>query len=404
MKVLLVGVGGREHAIARKLSNATVHAVGGWRNPGIPNVHIIDINNVDTVLQYAVEKGCDIAIVGSENQLALGMADTLNAAGVYCFGPTAQHARIETDKAFARSLIPEKYNPQYTLVTPEKYSDEYLQDLVDVSGGEYVIKAVGLRGGKGVKLSGLHLANVKETTDWCKQLLKEDGCFLFEQRLYGQEFTLMCMTDGNSIVHMPVVQDFKLLNNGNTGPQTGGMGCITHCGLPPFLTAAELAEAQAINVNVLQRLPGYHGVLYGSFMKTSAGLKVIEYNARFGDPEAINIMQLLQTDFCEILAACRDQRLGTLNVEWSDKAMLTTCIVAPGYPTDGKNVPIRFTKDATESVIYGKIEWRDGVLTQLGSRSAAVWATGASLDECNENVTRLLRGIDGKCHYRTDLC
>nr|QBK87639.1 MAG: uncharacterized protein LCMAC201_05520 [Marseillevirus LCMAC201] len=409
-KVLIIGTGGREHAIAKALSKSVhyieIYALGGWVNPGIESIghiDILDINSNTTIVEYAQIKEIDIVIIGSENQLAQGLADALNTAGIFCVGPTRELAQLETDKVYTRKLLPSQYNPKYRVFDVESYSLDKLKEYLIELDHQYVVKAVGIRGGKGVKVSDVHLKDITDTHDWCCKLIEEDGQVLIEERLFGEEFTLQAFTDAHShLVNMPVVKDFKRLGDGDSGPNTGGMGCISFAGgSAPFLTPVDLATAQQVNQDILSKLPGYVGVLYGSFIKTSSGVKVIEYNCRFGDPEVINVLELLQTDLIDILSAMYNSSLDQLRVRWSTDAMITNYVVAPGYPDHPQSSDLILR--STSHAIFGKIIKVAGVYTQLSGRSVALWSRGKSVGIAYNKNQLLLNLVCGDCQYRTDI-
>ena len=436
-RVLIVGTGGREHAIAKALHrskhNVDIYAIGGWVNPGIEalgNIDIIDINSPQVVVEYAQSKEIDAAIIGSENQLEQGLADLLQDAGIFCVGPTKDLAILETDKVYARGLIDDvytaglrersealphdstfpSYNPLYKVFDNDDYSTVALQSWLEHLGFKYVVKAIGLRGGKGVKVSGDHLHSLNDADQYCCELLAQDGRVLVEEQLFGEEFTVLAFADGHHLINMPVVKDFKRLNDQDRGPNTGGMGCVSFAGgSAPFLTDQDLETAHSINKRILDCLPGYVGILYGSFMKTDSGVKVIEYNCRFGDPEAINVLELLESDFVDVLLAMKDGALDQLDVMWSSDAMVTNYVVAPGYPDAprrvGMYVPSLAGSAFSNNIIFAKIVRKGDLYTQLASRSFAFWSRGSNMTiafDRNRKLLELLIRTDN-CFFRTDI-
>ena len=402
MNILIIGSGGREHAIGKALAQSqhkpTIYCIGEWINPGldmISNHYTIDITNNNVVVDFVKTHHIDIAIIGSENQLQQGIVDELEVIGVKCIGPTQQQSLLECDKAFARGVIPDQYNPRY------KVYDAPINDLCEW-GDDYVIKAVGLRGGKGVKLSQDHFDDNKQAIDWCNECIKQDGKVLVEEKLFGTEFSLMAFSDGGSLVHMPLVRDFKRLNNGDVGPNTGGMGCISYPrGGAPYLNDADLECARQINQEIIRKNP-FVGVLYGSFMKTEQGIKVIEYNCRFGDPEAINVLELLKTDFVDIVSAMCNGTLKDLSIEWSTDAMVTNYITTLGYTYNSNYIDMMIP--FSECVVYAKITRQHDHFRLHGSRGFAICSRGRTLKiayEKNRSILELLD--DRKCHYRTDI-
>mgnify|MGYP006104490977 FL=1 len=313
MNILIVGSGAREHAIARALQKSpkqkTLYCLATNTNPGLQelcsDLQIIDLNDNAIISQFARDKEVSLAIIGPENPLANGLTDILIGSNIKVVGPTKEHSKIESSKSFARNLLVE-----YKIPACPKYkifnSMKGVQAFLDQLGDNFVIKYDGLAGGKGVKVSGDHLDSHKEALQYCEQLIRKGGPFLVEEKLVGEEFSLMSFSDGNNLKHMPAVQDHKRALEGDMGPNTGGMGTYSDADHSlPFLTKKEIKEAQKINNLTAAALKdkygyGYKGVLYGGFIATSHGIKLIEYNARFGDPEAMNVLSLLDTDFIDI--------------------------------------------------------------------------------------------------------
>src|SRR3990172_8929804 len=335
MRVLIIGSGGREHAIGKALYESPsaealdlqLYHIGPYRNYGLHEINFLlhRKRNIEFTpekmhyfAQFNLTPECksdivkqaqtwqiDLAIIGPEAGLAMGLVDSLEKVGIACVGPTKRLAEIETSKLAARHILEDlelgRYNPIYRDI----YNTAELVSFI--KNNQYVIKADGLRGGKGVKLSGEHLNSIAEATAYCEELIAADGFCLVEDKLTGYdpaqpataaEFSLITFSDGNSWVHGPPIQDYKRAGVNDTGPNTGGMGCVICPYKLPFLTVTELAEAQAVNEAVLrylnsQETRGYRGFLYGSFIKTPRGLKVIEFNARLGDPEALLLLKVL---------------------------------------------------------------------------------------------------------------
>ena len=308
MRILVVGGGGREHAITLALSKNTktdLYCVMGKKNPGIAKlcreVLIHPETDADAVLAFAKEHDIDYAVVGPEAPLAAGVSDALVAAGIGCVGPSKAAARIETDKGFCRSLM-QKYGidgcPAYKLCKNPEEAAEYIRSYP----GDLAVKPTGLTGGKGVKVMG---EQVDRDGAVAYAMTLRDQTIILEERLLGEEFTLMAFVDGKTLVPMPLVQDHKRAFDGDVGPNTGGMGSYTLADHTfPFVTEADYNAAFAIMQETVAALAKegcpYKGVLYGQFMNTADGPKVIEFNARFGDPEAMNVLTLLDSDFVTI--------------------------------------------------------------------------------------------------------
>ena len=306
-KVLVVGSGAREVAIARCISQSSIKnslfCVSKDINPQIfdlcKDYFVTDLANISDIVSYGRKNKVDFAIIGPENPLANGIVNELENVGIGCVGPKKEVALIETSKTFARKIIdlccPEK-NPQ----RKEFSSIEGVESFIKQLGGEYVIKFDGLMGGKGVRVSGEHLKNIDEGVAYANEIINIGGSFLIEEKLVGEEFSLMSFVDGKVCKHMPVVQDHKRAYEGDTGPNTGGMGTYSFGNHSlPFLSEKDINEAQKTNELVAKQLfeetgTPYVGILYGGFMLTGDGIKVIEYNARFGDPEAMNVLSILE--------------------------------------------------------------------------------------------------------------
>jgi len=334
--VLLVGGGGREHAVARALaaSDCDIYACAGNRNPGIGAVaegfESLDTTNPSAVTAYAREVDATLAVIGPEAPLEAGVADALDDAGVYAFGPEAEEARIETDKAFQRRFM-QRHDipgcPDFETFEDMDAACEFLDDY----DGDMAVKPAGLTGGKGVRVTGDQVSK-----DEAKEYIRESGHerIVLEERLVGEEFTVQALVANGDVRVTPAVQDHKRAYEGDEGPNTGGMGSYSDATLElPFMTEDDYLEAVQVIEATVEALDGYKGVLYGQFMLTEDGVKVVEFNARFGDPEAMNTLPILNTDFLDVLTAARD---GDPLPQLSFAPQATVCkyAVPAGYPTD----------------------------------------------------------------------
>lgn len=333
--VLLIGGGGREHAMARALedSEAELYACAGNKNPGIARIaadfETIETTDPEAVVEYAESVDATIAVVGPEAPLEAGVSDALEDAGIYPFGPKEDEARIETDKAFQRRFMQENGipgNPDF-----ETFDDaEAACTFIDEYDGDLAIKPAGLTGGKGVKVIGDQV-----TAEEGKAYIRESDYdrIVLEERLIGEEFTVQAFVANGEFRTAPAVQDHKRAYEGDEGPNTGGMGSYSDATNElPFMTEEDYEDAVSIIEATVDALEDYRGILYGQFMLTAEGPKVIEFNARFGDPEAMNTLPVLETDFLEILIAARD---GEAFPELDFAAQATVCkyAVPDGYPT-----------------------------------------------------------------------
>ena len=346
-KILVIGSGAREHAIVRALDRSPkekeIYCLASNRNPGIADlcdeILIGNFNDPEFVVSYVNEIGVTLAIIGPENPLANGAADALWDANVKVVGPKKDLAQLETSKAFTRDLLKEydiPGGPKYQTFDSLNGVFDFLTEL----GENYVVKFDGLAGGKGVKVSGEHLHSHDEAIAYCQELVNNGGEFVVEEKFIGEEFSLMSFCDGDTLKHMPAIQDHKRAYDGDTGPNTGGMGTYTDANHSlPFLTNDEIAEAQEINIKTARAVKnkfgdGYKGVLYGGFMITTNGVRLIEYNARFGDPEAMNVLALLESDFIDICYGISNGTLDQVNTRFLNKATVCKYAVPEGYPAN----------------------------------------------------------------------
>tara|TARA_X000001036_G_scaffold387182_1_gene382755 strand:+ start:722 stop:2032 length:1311 start_codon:yes stop_codon:yes gene_type:complete len=410
MNFLVIGSGAREHIIAQKLSEAgvNVYSILTNLNPGLIDLseeYLLVKNykaNIKSIIDFAILKEIGCVVIGPEDPLALGFSDAFWKKGVPVVGPLMLLAQIETSKGFTRDLL----NKNEIYVSP-KYqrfkSVNGVEDFISFLSDQYVVKYDGLMGGKGVKVSGEHLKSVEDCLSYCNELVAKGGSFIIEEKLIGEEFSLMSFCDGVNVEHMPAVQDHKRAYDGDTGPNTGGMGCYTDFDHSlPFLNDDDVNEAREINERVSSALrsefnEGYKGVLYGGFMATGDGVKLIEYNARFGDPEAMNLLTLLDTDFASV---CLNMTGGTLtSVNFKKEASVCKYIVPEGYGTSPAKDATLLVNDSYlnhSELYYAAVNLEDdGVISTTSSRSAAVVSTGKSIAIAEEKCESGLSHISG---------
>ena len=418
MNILVIGSGAREHAIVRAVEqspkNKKIFCLGSNVNPGIAELcsdfTVANINHTQTITDYAEKKAADLAIIGPENPLAIGVADALWDVGVKVVGPMKDLAQIETSKAFARDLLTDYNipgNPKYKTFSSLGGVTEFLNEL----GENYVVKFDGLAGGKGVKVSGDHLHSHDDAKVYCQELVEKGGIFVIEEKLIGQEFSLMSFCDGETLKHMPAVQDHKRAYDGDTGPNTGGMGTYSDGDHSlPFLTKNDINQAHEINIATAKALKnkfgyGYKGVLYGGFIATADGVKLIEYNPRFGDPEAMNVLSLLESDFIEICNGITDCRLNQVNVHFKNKATVCKYAVPEGYPDNPvKGEAIDLSNiDNPDTLFYASVDIHNGQLIEAGSRTVAVVGIAETISAAEQIAEKEVSTVGGPLFHRADI-
>ncbi len=416
MNVLVVGGGAREHAICSavaKSKNATLFSVMGNRNPGIEQlateILIEKETDIGAVTKFAVDCHIDLVLVGPEAPLEAGLVDELQKAGVAACAPTKAAARIETDKEFMRSLLQRHHIPgqlAYEVVTNPADAKAF----IDKFHGEVALKPIGLTGGKGVRVAGDHFTGIQEALNYVTEVIEKKiggaAKILLEEKATGEEFTLQAFTDGEHLAPLPAVQDHKRLLPDDKGPNTGGMGsysCID--GLLPFLRENEYKEGLHILESIVQALRKeghpYIGPIYGQFMLTHSEVKLIEINARFGDPEVMNVLPLLQTDLLEVCSAMQTQTLAKHPLVLAKKSTVCKYVVPEGYGVQSMSgYPISVDEAAIKSlgalVFYASVNKTDqGILTGM-SRAVAVVGIADTIDAAEKQCEAGLSYITGE--------
>ncbi|HTY47327.1 MAG TPA: phosphoribosylamine--glycine ligase [Methanomassiliicoccales archaeon] len=417
VKVLVVGGGGREHAIVRALvrSGAEVYAAMKNRNPGIARAAkefaLVKETDVPKVTEFALKAGVEMAVIGPESPLEAGLTDTLVEKGIGCVGPSRAAARIETSKSFARALLKKHRIPgniEFHTFDDALEAKKFIME----TDKELAVKPVGLTGGKGVKIQGEHLKSKDEVLEYVREIFEKNiggAGVVLEERLQGEEFTLQAFCDGRSIATMPLVQDHKRAFEGDVGPNTGGMGSYSsEDHLLPFVERGEVEAAKETMRRTVRALADegfpYRGVLYGQFMLTADGPKVIEFNARFGDPEAMNVLSVMSSSFVEASQGIIDGTLSAKKVEFARKATVCKYVVPEGYGIESKaGLPIRADERAIERenavVYYAAVNEENGKILTGTSRALGVVGMGDSIEQAEASCERALKYVSGEAIY-----
>jgi phosphoribosylamine--glycine ligase len=411
MKIGLIGSGGREHAIAKILCKGqqcdSLFVYGSHLNPGIQKIAssliLGDMHDLQKMDDFFMANGVELVVVGPEVPLISGVSDQLRLKGLKVVGPTKTQARLEGDKVFMRDLLRrrvKKGSPRWQEVKDAASARDFITEV-----GQVAVKPVGLTGGKGVWVMGVHFHSIEEALEKVELALRQDGVVLLEERLIGEEFSRMVFVSDNKIAPMPVAQDFKYAFDGDQGGMTGGMGAYTMAdGSMPFLKEEDLKQADLIlqqTVDAIEEESGkkYRGFLYGQFMATVDGVRVIEFNVRLGDPEAINMMALLETDTVELFGAIAEGILNESDVSFTPKASICKYLVPASYPgSSNEHVEININKKEIEkagfSVIFASITEKGEFMETLGSRALAIVGLGENVFNISEEMEALLEKIE----------
>jgi phosphoribosylamine--glycine ligase len=408
MKVLVIGSGGREHALALALSRdpevTEVHAAPG--NPGIAAVaelHEVKADDGTAVADLAERLGADLVVIGPEAPLVAGVADAVRERGIDCFGPSAAAAQLEGSKAFAKDVMAAAEVP--TALAHVCTTREEVEAALDAFGAPYVVKDDGLAAGKGVV--------VTESRDEAIAHAAACGRVVVEEYLDGPEVSLFAITDGATVVPLQPAQDFKRVGDGDTGPNTGGMGAYTPLPWAPGGLVAEVTERvlQPTVDEMARRGTPFSGLLYAGLALTERGVRVIEFNARFGDPETQPLMALLDSPLGVLLRAAARGNLDEIAApRWKPGAAVAVVVASKDYPAPPRTGDvIHGLMDAERvegvDVIHaGTARGEDGALVTAGGRVLAVTAVGSDVADARtrayEAVSRIR--IDGS-HHRTDI-
>jgi len=415
MRVLVVGGGGREHALVWKLAQSPkverIYCAPG--NPGIAALAEcvpVAADDLAALRAFAVANKVDLTVVGPEKPLVDGIADYFAEQGLRVFGPSAAAARLEGSKVYAKQLMAKYIIPtaRFRVFTDSAEAQEYVRKI----GGPVVVKADGLAAGKGVIVAAdteEALAAVRDIMD--NQVFGAAGRqVVIEERLIGEEATVLAFTDGYTVVPMVAAQDHKRIFAGDRGPNTGGMGAYAPA--PVITLELERRVVTEILEPVLRALRQegiiYTGCLYAGLMITDDGPKVIEFNARFGDPEAQVVLPLLASDLVTVMEACLDGRLKDCEVKWRHGAAVCVVLAAAGYPgsyTKGDVITGLDTVDDPAAIVFhAGTAWRDGRIVTNGGRVLGITGLGSDIRSAANKAYSIVEKIDfaGK-QYRPDI-
>ncbi|OKL46595.1 phosphoribosylamine--glycine ligase [Boudabousia liubingyangii] len=412
MIVLLLGSGGREHALARalKADPSVTRLLVAPGNPGTEELGdnvAIDANDPQQVLELAQREHADLVVVGPEAPLVAGVADVLREAGIAVFGPNQAAAQLEGSKAFAKEIMAAA---EVATADAATCTDEAaVQAALDKFGAPYVVKADGLAAGKGVVVTSDRDAAVEHAL----ACLEGGGQVLIEEYLDGPEVSLFCLSDGQTVVPLQPAQDFKRIYDQGEGPNTGGMGAYSPLPWIPADLPAQVVQsvAQPVVTELAKREMPFVGLLYCGLALTSNGVRVVEFNARFGDPETQVVLSLLKSPLAQVLDACARGKLADFGpLEWEPGASVTVVISAAGYPgTPTKGDPITGL-DAAHAipgvhVIHaGTALDEEGQLVSNGGRVLSVTAVGEDLAQARERAYQAVEQIHlAGSHHRTDI-
>lgn len=415
MNVLIIGGGGREHVLAWKIAQSPIveKVFCAPGNPGVANVGTcvdLDVDDFDAVASFAKDNGVGLAVIGPEAPLAAGIVDALEVSGVVTFGPTKAAAQLEASKSFAKDLM-----ARYNIPTAKygEFSDpESAKAYIRAEGAPIVVKADGLAAGKGVTVARtIEEAEAAVDAAMVNMSFGDAGArVIIEECMVGEEASILAFTDGRTVLPLATSQDHKPAFNGDEGPNTGGMGAYSPA------PVVDEAMMDTIRATVLEPCVNgmaedgivYKGILYAGLMITDEGPKVVEFNCRFGDPEAQVVLPRLQSDVVPIMLACREGVLSNLTLDYDDRACVTVVMASPGYPGSyPKGIAISGIESAEETgaiVFHAGTASNDGSLVTSGGRVLSVTALGDSIPKAIQNAYQAVNQIhfDG-AHYRTDI-
>jgi phosphoribosylamine--glycine ligase len=403
LRVLLIGSGGREHALAAALNRdpalEELHVAPG--NPGISEIalcHPINTDDNAAVIDLAKKLNIDLIVVGPEKPLVNGLADAAKAVGIPCFGPSKAAAQLEGSKDFAKQVMRDAGVPTARFFTCTR--KEEIEKALDTFGAPYVVKHDGLAAGKGVVVTDDRAFAIEHAL--------QSGQVVIEEFLDGPEVSLFGISDGHNIIAMQPAQDFKRAFDGDLGPNTGGMGAYSPLPWAPDEIIEETLT-QVLNPTIKEmeaRGTPFVGLLYAGLAITHTGTKVIEFNARFGDPETEVLLPRLKTPLAQLLLKAATGKLKGETLEWSQDSAVTVVLASEGYPANpvlGEPI-MGIAPIAGSSVFHAGTTIRDGILHSSGGRVLTVTGLGSDLTEARNKAYRVISAITLQgSHYRSDI-
>ena len=413
MKILVIGGGGREHALVWKL-NQSAHVEKIFCAPGNPGISEmaecvpIAVNQVDQLAEYAESRKIDLTVVGPEEPLVLGVVDEFKKRGLKIYGPDRQSAKLEGSKAYAKSVMKRFGIPTASY---EEFTDfEHALGYLRVQGAPIVIKADGLAAGKGVTV-----AETQQEAEAALDVALRQGIFgeagqkvVIEEFLEGEEMTILAFVDGETVLPLVPSQDHKPIFDGDRGPNTGGMGAyspVPH--LEQWLKEIQRLILKPLAKGLAESGQPYRGLLYTGLMLNESGPKVVEFNVRFGDPEAQVVLPLLENDLVEILSASCEGRLNEVELEWKKEASVCVIAAAPGYPgppTKGLAIELpEFLEDGTQ-IFHAGTRIQENTLVTSGGRVFGVTAQATDIEQARNRAYQLMENIKFRgMQFRSDI-
>jgi len=416
-KILLVGRWGKTHAFARAIMEKSKYDTELYCYMDKPNAGIVSLatdymlGNMmdnDKIIEYALEKRIDFAIAVPHMALSNHITDNFIENGIRCVGPTEKCSRLETDKSFLREILGE-INPDASPLHNKFNSEEDIIDHIKSIDYDFAVKPAGVTEGDGVKVIGIQLKDKDEAIDYVDEIFKKNiggiPTVIIEEKLVGREYTIQAFIDGETALGMPATRDYKLIYEGDKGLNTPGMGSISFADhLLPFLSRDEYDESLKIMTDVIRHISKIYrelfvGFLSGQFIKTSEGIKVIEFNVRPGDSEILNIVPILKTDFVDICEAMIDMELRNMHIVYENKATVCKYVVNKGFPKpkDDMRMTIdeKAIRDGGGDLFYSCFKVEENVY-KPSPRGVAVTTKGDTLEEayllCEKLIAENIKG------------